>query len=154
LGSVVVIKGKAFGVHRVKWPDALYLPSASVPGVATLEFTAIPYYANTNRRPGEMMVWMAETATRAKPLSPPTPASRATPSASHSWQRDTVSALNDQIEPTSSDDTGIPRFTWWDHRGTKEWVQYDFNDLEKVSTVEVYWWDERRIKAHCRVPQS
>jgi DUF1680 family protein len=154
LGSVVAIKGKAFAVQRVKWPDALYLPSASVAGVTNLEFTAIPYYANTNRQPGEMMVWMAETATQAKPLSPPTPASRATPSASHCWQRDTVSALNDQIEPATSDDTGIPRFTWWDHRGTKEWVQYDFNDLEKVSAVEVYWWDERRIKAHCRVPQS
>jgi hypothetical protein len=57
-------------------------------------------------------------------------------------------------EPTASDDATIPRFTWWDHRGTKEWVQYDFDGPQKVSTVEVYWWDERRIKADCRVPQS
>jgi hypothetical protein len=101
-----------------------------------------------------MMVWIAETANQAQPLPPPTPASRAIPSASHCWQNDKVSALNDQVDPTASDDTRIPRFTWWDHRGTKEWVQYDFGHPEKVSAVEVYWWDERRIKAHCRVPQS
>ena len=41
-----------------------------------------------------------------------------------------------------------------DHRGTKEWVQYDLETPTKVSAVEVYWWDERRINAHCRVPQS
>ena len=65
-----------------------------------------------------------------------------------------MSALNDRIEPASSDDTRIPRFTWWDHRGTVEWVQYHFDRIEKVSEVKVYWWDERRIGAHCRVPQS
>ena len=65
-----------------------------------------------------------------------------------------MSALNDQIEPATSDDTKIPRFTWWDHRGTAEWVQYDFDQSAKVSAVQVYWWDERRINAHCRVPQS
>jgi hypothetical protein len=58
------------------------------------------------------------------------------------------------LEPESSDDKKIPRFTWWDHRGTKEWVQYDFAQAKRVSAVEVYWWDERRINANCRVPQS
>jgi uncharacterized protein len=33
-------------------------------------------------------------------------------------------------------------------------VQYDFERAGKVSAVEVYWWDERRIGAHRRVPQS
>jgi hypothetical protein len=65
-----------------------------------------------------------------------------------------VAALNDQIDPAASDDARIPRLTWWDHRGTREWVQYDFDRPAKVSVVEVYWWDERRIGAHCRVPQS
>ena len=58
------------------------------------------------------------------------------------------------MEPAAADDTKIPRFSWWDHRGTKEWVQYDFEQPTQVSAVEVYWWDERRINAHCRVPQS
>jgi len=29
---------------------------------------------------------------------------------------DGLNALHDQIEPAASDDTQIPRFTWWDHR--------------------------------------
>jgi hypothetical protein len=33
-------------------------------------------------------------------------------------------------------------------------VQYDFARPREISTVGVYWWDERRIQAHCRVPQS
>ena len=88
------------------------------------------------------------------PLPAPTPAARATASASHCWSHDTVAALNDQIEPAKSDDTTIPRFTWWDHRGTREWVEYDFERPERLASTEVYWWDERRIQAHCRVPQS
>jgi hypothetical protein len=154
LGGVTVIKGPALALDRIDWPDTLYLPCARVPGVTPVQFTAIPYFANANRQPAEMMVWMAETASKAIPLPLPTPASRATPSASRCWQNDSVSALNDQVEPKASDDKTIPRFTWWDHRGTKEWVQYDFERPEKVSAVEVYWWDERRIGAHCRVPQA
>ena len=76
LGGVTVIKGPASASHRVEWPDTLYLPSASMPGVTNVEFTAIPYFANANRQPGEMMVWMAETADRAEPLPSPTPANR------------------------------------------------------------------------------
>ena len=141
-------------MHRATWPGQLYLPSAIVPGITNTQFTAIPYFANANRHPGEMEVWIAETAQQADPLPSPTLASCARPSASHCWQNDTVSALNDQVEPTASDDSKIPRFTWWDHRGTKDWVQYHFDRPTKVSAVGVYWWDEWRINAHCRVPQS
>ena len=154
LGGVTVITGQALAWHRAAWPESLYLPSTSVPGVTPIEFTAIPYFANANRQPGEMRVWIAETTPQADPLPLPTLASCAIPSASHCWQNDTLSALNDQIEPAASDDLKIPRFTWWNHRGTQEWVQYDFEHPTKVSAVEVYWWDERRINAHCRVPQS
>jgi DUF1680 family protein len=154
LGGVTVIQGPALATHRAAWPDQLYLPFTKVPGVTKTQFMAIPYFANANRQPSEMQVWIAETAQQAIPLPLPTFALRATPSASHCWANDSVSALNDQIEPIASDDTKIPRFTWWDHRGTKEWVQYDFDQPRKVSAVEVYWWDERRINAHCRVPQS
>jgi hypothetical protein len=154
LGGVTVIRGAALALHRLDWPDTLYLPSARVPGRTNVEFAAVPYFANANREPGEMMVWMAETAAQATALPPPALASRATSSASRCWHSDTLSALNDQVDPATSADTKIPRFTWWDHQGTQEWVQYDFDRLAKVSAVEVYWWDERRIKAHCRVPQS
>ncbi len=154
LGGVTVITGTGLAVHQAPWTETLYLPSTAVPGVRNVEFTAIPYFANANREPGEMQVWIAETAQQAEPQPSPTIASCAQPSASHCWQGDTLSALNDQVAPAASDDTKIPRFTWWDHRGSKEWVQYDFGQQQKVSAVEVYWWDERRSNAHCRVPQS
>lgn len=154
LGGVTVITGPALALHRMAWPDSLYLPSSRVPGVIHVEFTAIPYFVNANRQPGEMRVWAAETTSQAEPLPLPTLAVGASASASHCWQNDTVSALNDQAEPAASDDAKIPRFTWWDHRGALEWVQYDFERPTQVASVEVFWWDERRIQAHCRVPQS
>ena len=154
LGGVAIIRGPALALQRAEWPDQLYLLSARVPGVASTEFSAIPYFAHANREASEMMVWVAEMPTKAEPLPPTTIASRAKPSTSHCWPTDSILALNDQLEPAASDDTKIPRFTWWEHRGANEWVQYDFEGPEKVSAVKVYWWDERRIQAHCRVPQS
>ncbi len=46
--------------------------------------------------------------------------------ASHVNDGDTTVALCDGLSGKSSADKTIPRFTWWDHRGTSEWVQYDF----------------------------
>jgi hypothetical protein len=74
-------------------------------------------------------------------------------SASHCCPTDTVEALIDGREPRNSNDHSIPRFTWWDHRGTSEWVQYDFGKKRKVSSVEVYWFDDTGAGS-CRVPQS
>jgi hypothetical protein len=154
LGGVTVISGPALGLHQSDWPESIYLPASRTPGVTNVDFLAIPYFANANRQPSEMRVWMAETPLKAEPLPKPTIATASLPSASHCWTRDTLAALNDQMEPAASDDTKIPRFTWWDHRGTREWVQYEFDRPQAVSAVEVYWWDEHRLQAHCRVPQS
>jgi hypothetical protein len=73
--------------------------------------------------------------------------------ASHCWENDTLEALVDQRQPKSSNDQSIPRFTWWDHRGTAEWVEYSFDKPRKVSAVEVYWFDDTGAGS-CRVPQS
>ena len=153
LGGVTVIRGNAKAVQRAEWDGALY-QAKNPQDVVDHPFTAIPYYANANREPAEMRVWMAETPLVAEPASPPGLAADAKPSASHCHERDSVAALNDGVEPSASDDAKIPRFTWWDHQGTTEWAGYDFKQAKKVSAVEVYWWDERRINAHCRVPAS
>jgi hypothetical protein len=145
LGGVTVVRGSVRALYRTQDGGVEQRPA---------ELVAVPYAVNANRGPTEMLVWLPETPARAQPLPVPTIASRARPSASHCCPTDGLNALNDQIEPAASDDTQIPRFTWWDHRGTKEWVQYDFDEPQTVSAIEVYWWDERRIKAHCRVPQS
>jgi hypothetical protein len=62
-------------------------------------------------------------------------------------------ALCDGQTPRDSDDPSIARFTFWDHQGTAEWVQYDFGAPVEVSSVEVYWFDDRP-DGGCRVPES
>ena len=154
LGGVTVIKGEAVVRRRSDAERPLYLPAEKALNVQPAEFVAVPYYANTNREPGAMLVWVPETPDLAPPMPPATIAGEARPSASHGNPTDTLAGLNDGVEPRDSADEGIPRFTWWDHRGTQEWVQYDFDKPCNVSAVEVYWWDETRLKRHCRVPQS
>lgn len=80
--------------------------------------------------------------------------SSALPIASHCFESDTVAALNDDMLPQNSDDHNIPRFTWWDHRGTQEWVQYQFGKPRKVASCEVYWYDDEPSGGQCRVPAS
>jgi DUF1680 family protein len=139
LGGVTVIRAKALASFA----------GAEAPKPA--ELTAIPYYANANRGPVSMCVWLPRSAADARPASL---AESATASASHTNPSDTIDALNDGRLPKASDDGSIPRFTWWDHRGTAEWVQYTFDHPRRLSAVSAYWWDERRIGRHCRVPES
>ena len=75
------------------------------------------------------------------------------PSASFVCPRDTPAALSDGKEPTDSNDHTIPRFTFWSHTGTTEWVQYEFDQPLEVSNVEVYWFDDRP-GGQCRIPES
>lgn len=74
-------------------------------------------------------------------------------SASHCFERDSVEAMIDGRLPKSSNDNSVPRFTWWDHRGSAEWVQYEFVKPRKVSGVELYWFDDTG-RGSCRAPQS
>jgi hypothetical protein len=144
LGSVTVIRGQALAASRGEDNSVRTAP---------VEFTAIPYFAWSHRGIGEMAVWLPRTADKAKTPPPPSIASTSKVTASHFWELDSIAALNDQIEPKDSNDHDIPRFTWWDHRGTAEWVQYEFDKPHKVSAVEVYWFDDTG-RGSCRAPQS
>lgn len=91
-----------------------------------------------------------------KPLVRPPPRTQTLPwlaSASYCAPNDTMSAMNDNIEPSNSNDQRVPRFTWWPHFGTKEWVQADFMKPFSISKVSVYWYAETG-RGKCRVPQS
>jgi len=144
LGGVTVIRGQALGAERGEDKSVHAAP---------VEFTAIPYYAWSHRGIGEMAVWLAHTIDKARVPPPPTIASTSKAGASHVHAPDAVDALYDQVEPKNSNDHSIPRFTWWDHTGTTEWVQYEFAKPHKISTVEVYWFDDTG-RGQCRVPQS
>ncbi|MCS7089737.1 MAG: glycoside hydrolase family 127 protein [Verrucomicrobiota bacterium] len=92
------------------------------------------------------------TAHRWAPPARPKPAAYRA-SASHCFESDTVEALCDGLEPRHSNDHDIPRFTWWPRRGTREWVQAEFDRPKKVRAVSVYWFDDTGV-GHCRVPTA
>lgn len=75
------------------------------------------------------------------------------PTASYVYASDTVEALNDGKLPKNSNDQSIPRLTWWDHKGTQEWVQYDFETPRELNAADVYWFDDTGT-GECRVPES
>jgi DUF1680 family protein len=144
LGGVSVLTGEGRAVFRAEDKIVQSQPRA---------ITMIPYYAWCHRGANEMTVWLPRSADLAKVPPLPTVASTSQLSASHHYRNDHVMALNDQVEPKHSDDHEIPRFTWWDHCGTKEWVQYEFARPERVAGVEVYWFDDTG-RGRCRVPES
>ncbi|MDB6079104.1 MAG: hypothetical protein JWO82_2851, partial [Akkermansiaceae bacterium] len=141
LGGVTTLKGAAVRL-REQAGEVRNEPA---------EFTAIPFFANSNRAPTDMAVWIADDASQVRPV---TVAGEGEPTASHCNGNDTVRALNDGLAPKSSDDESIPRMTWWDHRGTPEWAQLTFSTPQTIQGVEVYWWDERRVGRDCRVPEK
>jgi len=106
-----------------------------------------PYFMWANRGPSEMSVWLPETAHLGEPL----PAPGISASASFIGHGDGVPALFDRIEPAASNDHDVARFTFWSHKGTAEWVRYEFARPRTVSAVEVYWFDDTG-RGECRVP--
>ena len=104
-------------------------------GASRLRITSFPVIGTT----AEAHVWAKQKA------SPVT--------ASHCYQNDSVEAAVDGIEPKDSKDANIPRFTWWDHRGTEEWIEYGFPKPRPVSAVEVYWFDDAP-NGGCRAPKT
>jgi hypothetical protein len=117
-------------------------------------FRAVPNFTRLNRG-GWSLVWIPETPELAEPLLPPTIAStsRVTTSYTTDEGRFSLDSIHDRKEPKQSDERGTPIFHWWPHLGTEEWVQYEFKKPQKVSSVEVYWYDDRAWGA-CRVPQA
>ncbi len=144
LGGVTVLRGEALAGYRGD-DGAMQTKPASI--------TMIPYYAWCHRGANEMVVWLPQTVQLAQVPPPPTLASSSRATSSYCWPPDSVTAVNDQAEPANSNDHSIPRLTWWDHKGTAEWLQYDFEKPTKVTAVEVYWFDDTG-RGGCRVPES
>jgi hypothetical protein len=100
-----------------------------------------------------MVVWVPTELSETVRTEGATVALVARASASHCWALDRVSAVNDNVLPANSCDHNIPRLTWWDHRGTTEWVQYDFQRPQRLASAEVYWFDDTG-RGSCRVPAA
>ncbi|HEV3342261.1 MAG TPA: beta-L-arabinofuranosidase domain-containing protein [Pirellulales bacterium] len=146
LAGVVVVRGEGLRVNT----------AGDVADARTqkVKFQAVPYYAWDNRAPGQMLVWLPESPKLAEiPGNSGEVVSGIRVSASHCWANDTVRALADGNLPSSSGDHDLPRMTWWDHRGTTEWVEYRFDRPQTLESAAVYWFDDTG-RGQCRVPES
>ncbi len=143
IDGIDIIKGKAIALSRSEKDNSIIETEQN--------FIAIPYYAWAHRGSGEMIVWLPYELSSANPMPPPTIASKS--KVSVSYYHDKVNAVNDQIIPKNSNDHEIPRFTFWNHKGTTEWIQYDFEKETTVSFVHIYWFDDEP-NGGCRIPKT
>jgi len=58
LGGITVVKGNAWALEPQRWNNSLYRAATDFSAPRGTEFTAIPYYANANRGPVHMTVWV------------------------------------------------------------------------------------------------
>jgi DUF1680 family protein len=168
LGGVGTLKGAANSAKR----------EAAGPGivVSNQSFTAIPYYAFANRGPSEMTVWLPRDPAEAWVDPAPTIAakSQATSSVGNGTVAEnypgnnpptiarrffplsqdgsgSIRAIQDQLEPISSEDGSAPYFRMRPQSGDTAWVQYDFAEPMRVASVDVYWKDDKQA---CIPPAS
>ncbi|MBX3393464.1 MAG: glycoside hydrolase family 127 protein, partial [Phycisphaeraceae bacterium] len=155
LGGVMVIEGNGLvpdGEHGAgsgghgPWGWELY---RAAPKVRRAAFTAIPYFAWSNRGPSTMAVWLPESVG----IADEGPSGTYRFSASYHWPADRPGSMREGAEPTSSGDHEIPRLTFWPRKGTDEWVAIEFDRPRVVSGVEVYWFDDTG-RGGCRLPES
>jgi hypothetical protein len=118
---------------------------------ASESLTLIPYALWNNRGRGQMMVWIPTSKKAARPLPAPTLSFRSRIKASR-MTRD-ISAVNDQIEPSGSNDHTVTYYHWWPEKDKWEWIEYDFNKTEKISGSKVFWFDDGP-SGGCRIPDE
>lgn len=138
--------------------DVLTVPARRVGGDEPVTLTAIPYATWANRPDaggvGEMLVWLPASESLAERVPPPTLASRARATASHTWVSDTPRAVHDRRVPSSSADGSIPRHTWWDRKGSTEWIELAWSEPVRISSSSVYFFDDTGLGGGCALPRS
>jgi hypothetical protein len=141
LNGVTVIKGRAYGLSLDAEGKVLKKEQSLV---------AIPYYSWANRGRGEMLVWIPNVESKARPQPFPTIAT--TSKVTNSRSRMNPRGINDGEEPASSNQPGS-YFDWWPTKGATEWVEYAFERTATVSQAELYWFDDTG-RGEVRVPLS
>ncbi len=109
--------------------------------------TAVPNFARLNRG-GSSQVWMVEDPEKAG-LN--TLAGQADLTVSFCRGGMDPSAVNDAEAPKGKESS--PNFDFWPHKGTPEWLQYDFGRPVEVKACTVWWFDDTG-RGECRLPAS
>jgi DUF1680 family protein len=143
LGGTQIIKTS--GIQTKKTLDG------KIENLEKEQVTLIPYALWNNRGPGQMMVWLPTTPESAKPLPAPTIAYRSKVTANKITRA--LTAVNDQVEPSGSNDHTVNYYHWWPDKDQCVYVQYDFEKPETISKTKVYWFDDGP-DGGCRVPDA
>jgi DUF1680 family protein len=143
LNGVVVLTGKAQLAKRTR--------DGKVVSAGVRPFTAIPYYAWAHRGAAPMAVWAARelSTARPEPADTLTYTSKTTASFVHA----SLDAIKDQVVPENSADSSARQLDFWPHKGTTEWVQFEWKDKHEISGVKVYWFDDTGRGA-CHLPRA
>jgi hypothetical protein len=59
--------------------------------------------------------------------------------------------LGRKLDPTNSTDS---HFDWWPSRNTNEWIEAAFAKPERLSQIQVYWFDDSQKRGGCSLPVS
>jgi uncharacterized protein len=143
LNGVEVIEGTGRVAKRAK--------AGEIVASRKKPFTAIPYYAWAHRGRGEMTVWPARKPNAARPEPADTLAYTSKTTAS--FVHVSLDAIKDQIVPKSSSDSSSQQLDFWPHKGTTEWIQFEWDRRNEISSVKVYWFDDTG-RGQCKVPAS
>ncbi|MHC4439709.1 MAG: glycoside hydrolase family 127 protein [Planctomycetota bacterium] len=143
LNGVMVITGKAKVAKRTI--DGDIIPAGQ------RQFTAIPYYSWAHRGQGQMTVWPARQlkAARPEPADTLTYTSKTTASFVHV----SLDAIKDQALPKSSSDPSPLHLDFWPHKGTTEWLRFDWDKKHDISSVKIYFFDDTG-RGECHLPES
>lgn len=144
IGRVAAINRAADGVSRDERPHDL---------------VAIPYHRWSNRGMGEMAVWLPQRRDSAwiAPVPPaPIRLVHSSGEVRKSWtgyndQNSDIGAVYDGRDPLNSADESYRYVRMRPTPGAPAWIEYELSGPTRVSSVAVYWFDDRRF---CRLPQS
>jgi uncharacterized protein len=143
LNGVTVLTGDAQVAKRTA--------EGKVVVAGTRPFTAVPYYAWAHRGRSPMTVWPAREVEAARPEPADTLAYRSKTTAS--FIHKSLDAIKDQNLPEDSADESSLHLDFWPHKGTTEWVQFEWPQRHALSSVQVYWFDDTG-RGGCRVPKA
>jgi hypothetical protein len=70
-----------------------------------------------------------------------------------SFVHKSLDAIKDQDLPENSADESPSHLDFWPHKGTTEWIQFEWPEKHDLSGVKVYWFDDTG-RGECRLPKS
>ncbi len=143
LNGVMVLTGTAQMAKRTLAGDII--------ATGKRTFTAIPYYAWAHRGRAQMTVWPARELEAARPE--PADTLMYTSKTTASFVHASLDAIKDQIVPANSGDSSNLQLDFWPHKGTTEWLQFEWPEKHELSSVQIYWFDDTG-RGECHLPKA